>query len=114
MNASTLDHRYDLRTAAVDPAPRARLASLVAGTSAAATAALLWLVQIVLVDVAARGHGSDLREALTQWDAQWMTLIAEHGYGDFAYTADPAEPTIFQSVAFFPGIRPSSASSPRR
>ncbi|KJR05084.1 hypothetical protein [Gordonia sihwensis] len=104
MTASTLDHpRYDFRTASAVPAPRARLASLVIGTSAAATAALLWLVQIVLVDVAARGHGSDLREALTQWDAQWMTLIADHGYGGFAYTSDPAEPTILRSVAFFPG-----------
>lgn len=103
MTASTLDHRYDFRTAAVDPAPRARLASLVVGTSAAATAALLWLVRVVLVDVAARGHGSDLREALIQWDAQWMLRIAEHGYAGFTYTSDPTEPTILRSVAFFPG-----------
>lgn len=104
MTASTLDHpRNDFLVAALVPAPRARLASLVAGTSAAAAAALLRLVQIVLVDVAARGHGSDLREALTQWDAQWMLRIAEHGYTGFTYTSDPAEPTIYQSAAFFPG-----------
>lgn len=103
MNARTLDHRYDFRTAAVDPAPRARLASLVAGTCAAATAALLWLVQVVLVDVVARGHGSTLRDAFTQWDAQWMLRIAEHGYAGFTYTSDPTEPTILRSVAFFPG-----------
>lgn len=104
MTASTLDHRYDFRIAAVDPAPRARLASLVAGTCAeATTAALLWLVQVVLVDAVARGHGSTLRDAFTQWDAQWMLRIAEHGYAGFTYTSDPTEPTIYQSVAFFPG-----------
>lgn len=104
MTTSTLDRpRYDVLAAAVDPAPRTRLSSLIVGTSAAAAALVVWLLNLLFVDVAARGHGSDLREALTQWDAQWMTLIAEHGYGGFTYSSDPAEPTIYQSVAFFPG-----------
>ncbi|GAA4753029.1 hypothetical protein [Gordonia alkaliphila] len=104
MAICTLDRpRYDALTAAAAPVRHARLSSLIVGTSAAAAALVVWLLNLLFVDVAARGHGSTLRAALTQWDAKWMTLIADHGYAGFTYTADPAEPTILRSVAFFPG-----------
>lgn len=79
-------------------------ASLAAAVSAAApfivaavTAAILCLAQLVTVGVWADIHGSYLREAITQWDAAWMTGISDNGY-----LRVPGR-SASESVAFFPG-----------
>lgn len=64
------------------------------------TAATLGIAQVALVQHRAQRHGGDLRGALSQWDARWMTNIADGGYIGLTETGAPFE---WESVAFFPG-----------
>lgn len=71
--------------------------------TAALTALVAGLAQLIVMAVWGARHSMGLREVLMQWDSQWMTLISEYGYSGFVMSPDQVEPVEWESVAFFPG-----------
>ncbi|MGP9722706.1 hypothetical protein ACT3SZ_01650 [Corynebacterium sp. AOP40-9SA-29] len=77
----------------------ARVTAVVSAVVTVLTAA----VQMVVMTIRGNRSGLSLREVLTQWDAQWMMMISEHGYSGFVMSAEASGPVQWESVAFFPG-----------
>ncbi|MBB3116181.1 hypothetical protein FHU32_001408 [Corynebacterium bovis DSM 20582 = CIP 54.80] len=81
------------------PTPARRL-SRPALAAALAASVVLWGVQLTVLTVWGGRHGQSLGDVLSQWDTQWMSRIALHGYAGWTEGGHPSQ---WQSIAFFPG-----------
>ncbi|MEL4165249.1 hypothetical protein MTQ16_10605 [Corynebacterium bovis] len=68
--------------------------------AALAASVVLWGVQLTVLTVWGGRHGQSLGDVLSQWDTQWMSRIALHGYAGWTEGGNPSQ---WQSIAFFPG-----------